>query len=120
VIPSFPRLTWPLDEMQVAQLNKALSELRDLLTGGLETNANTVNDTVEIPFQAPNAPSIRMPAKPLGVVPLSFESSANPRGSIAMANPFQWAWSAGVLTVPSLAGLTGATKYTLRVRIERG
>jgi hypothetical protein len=120
MIPSFPRLKWPLDEMQVSQLNKALSELRDLLTGGLETNENTVNDIIDIPFQAPNTPSIRMPSKPLGVVPLSFESSTNPRGSIAMTNPFQWSWSAGLLTIPSLAGLTGATKYVLRVRIERG
>ncbi len=118
MIPSFPKLTSPLDEKQIALLNKCLVELRDLLTGGLTTKENTTSEILDIPFQAPNSPSISMSAKPLGVTAVSFETSAGT--STAMANPLQWVWNAGRLTVPSLAGLSGATKYVLRVRVERG
>jgi hypothetical protein len=118
VIPSFPKLTFPLDEKQIELLSKSLAELRDLLTGHLTTNENTTSQILDIPFQAPDSPSIGMPAKPMGVTAIAFETSAGT--STAMANPLQWSWSGGRLTIPSLAGLAGSTKYVLRVRIERG
>lgn len=118
MIPSFPTLTEPLDAKQITQINKCFGELRDLLTGHLTTNDNTTGQILDIPFQAPNAPSARMPSKPIGVVAIAFETADGV--STAMAAPLRWAWNAGALTIPSLAGLSGSTKYVLRVRIERG
>ena len=122
MIPDFPRLTFPLDEKQVAALAKTMRQLRDLLSGKLETNENTINSIVEIGFQAPNTPSLRLDGstKPLGVVPLAFERVSGATGSVAMTNPFQWSYANGVLTVPSLAGISGTAKYMLRILIVRG
>lgn len=120
MIPDFPRLKWPLDGAQLELLDKSIQQLKDLLTGRVETNQNTINQIVDIVFQAPNIPSKRLDGstKPLGVLPLSLDFVDG--ASVAQTLPFQWSWAAGVLSVPSLGGIAGTKKYNLRVLIVRG
>ncbi len=121
MIPNFVKLKLPLDQKQIDTFNVTLIQLRDLLTRKLSLAENTTALIVEIPFQAPNAPSFPLSEKPLGVLPLAFESvGANNGGSVAMAAPFQWSWSEGTVSVPSLAALSGSLMYNLRVLVVRG
>lgn len=119
-IPTPPVLTDLSDPKQLAALNLFLKQVRDAFTGRLNTTDNTVNEIKDVPFQAPNAPSFPSPEKPKGVMFLGLMSVGDNAASVPMTAPFSWTWKRGVVTVTSLAALTGSARYSLRVLVVRG
>lgn len=123
MIPQFPKLKLPLDAKTIDALNVTLSQLRDLLTGRVAFNENTLNHTMDIEFTAGTTPwkQTTLSERPLGVIPIAFDLiSGGTPGYAAMASPLSWRYDAGRLYFPSLSGIAGTSTYRLRVLIVRG
>lgn len=111
--PTFPRFSTPgWSASQITALDRFLQALKNYLE-------RPDWRTVEFEFSGGSTPTKDIDASviPIGVLPLGLWSvGAAGLSSVAAPLPFQWDFSDGTLSIPSLAGLS-AGAYRIRVLI---
>ena len=117
---TFPKLKWPIAKDDFDALQRWIDQLRDVFEGRISYGRNLASVVVDIDFAAGSTPTKRtaIGVRPLGVVLLSLQQ-IEPGSNVppVISNAFSWAYSGGVITLPSLSSIAGTAKHRARILV---
>lgn len=114
-LPTVPRLTAPLDQVDVDALMRTIRQLQDAVRAmPHETELET---TIQAPTAADFRIATRLQVAPRSVMLAQMVQTAPTYGSAQIAGSLRWTFDRGDLVLPDFASLTGTATYQIRLRI---